>query len=87
MGTQKIGGSRGRGSRPVRAEVFTVVHGGQEWGATAGVMRSVPQRLVDLKTGKEAGPPAADQRQQEGAKLRGKDGKMYQVKNGVPVSV
>lgn len=34
-----------------------------------------------------AGMTTSDPRQQEGVTLRGKDGKMYQVKNGVPVPV
>lgn len=34
-----------------------------------------------------AGVATSDPRQQEGVTLRGKDGKMYQVKNGVPVPV
>lgn len=34
---------------------FMVVGGGQEWDATAGAMRNVPQRLIDLRTGREVG--------------------------------
>ena len=34
---------------------FMVVGGGQEWDAQAGVMRNVPQRLIDLRTGQEVG--------------------------------
>lgn len=32
---------------------FMTVGGGQEWDATAGVMRNVPQRLMDLRNGQE----------------------------------
>lgn len=38
---------------------FMAVGGGQEWDATAGVMRNVPQRLVDLRTGQEIGARTA----------------------------
>lgn len=34
-------------------ENFMTVGGGQEWDAQAGVMRNVPQRLVDLRSGQE----------------------------------
>ena len=34
---------------------FMVVGGGQEWDAAAGAMRNVPQRLIDLRTGREVG--------------------------------
>lgn len=34
---------------------FMVVGGGQEWDASAGAMRNVPQRLIDLRSGREAG--------------------------------
>lgn len=34
---------------------FMAVGGGQEWDAAAGVMRNVPQRLVDLRSGQEVG--------------------------------
>ena len=37
---------------------FMAVGGGQEWDAQAGSMRNVPQRLVDLRTGKEVGQGA-----------------------------
>ena len=38
---------------------FMAVGGGQEWDTTAGVMRNVPQRLVDLRTGQEIGARTA----------------------------
>ena len=38
---------------------FMTAGGGQEWDAQAGVMRNVPQRLVDLRTGMEVGSPQA----------------------------
>lgn len=37
---------------------FMTVGGGQEWDANAGVMRNVPQRLVDLRTGRDVGAQA-----------------------------
>ena len=37
---------------------FMVVGGGQEWDTQAGMMRNVPQRLVDLRTVKEVGQDA-----------------------------
>lgn len=40
---------------------FMAVGGGQEWDAQAGVMRNVPQRLVDLRTGQEVGSPPRQQ--------------------------
>jgi len=68
---------------------FTVVPGGQEWDTNANAMRTVPSRVINNQTGQfvDQTQASGDPRQQEGAKLRGKDGKMYQVKNGVPVPV
>lgn len=37
---------------------FMVVGGGQEWDTQAGMMRNVPQRLIDLRTEKEVGQGA-----------------------------
>ncbi len=34
---------------------FITVGGGQEWDPAANAMRNVPQRLIDLRTGKEVG--------------------------------
>ncbi|MDH5857798.1 hypothetical protein [Lampropedia aestuarii] len=34
---------------------FMAVGGGQEWNQEAGIMRNVPQRLIDLRTGQEVG--------------------------------
>lgn len=44
----------GKGEGDLR-DNFMAVGGGQEWDATANTMRNVPQRLVDLRTGKEVG--------------------------------
>ena len=44
----------GKGDRSLR-DNFMAVGGGQEYDAAAGVMRNVPQRLVDLRTGQEIG--------------------------------
>lgn len=43
---------QGKGDGNLR-ENFMTVGGGQEWDAQAGVMRNVPQRLVDLRSGQE----------------------------------
>lgn len=48
----------GKGEGDLRNN-FMTVGGGQEWDAQAGVMRNVPQRLVDLRSGQEAGSPQA----------------------------
>ena len=37
--------------------------GGQEWDAAAGMMRNVPQRAIDLRTGREIGGLPAGQKQ------------------------
>lgn len=37
---------------------FIVVGGGQEWDQASGLMRNVPQRLIDVRTGQEVGAPA-----------------------------
>lgn len=48
----------GKGEGNLR-DNFMTVGGGQEFDAQAGVMRNVPQRLVDLRTGQESGGPQA----------------------------
>lgn len=53
---------RGKGDANLR-DNFMAVGGGQEFDATAGVMRNVPQRLIDLRTGKEVGGSAQQQAQ------------------------
>lgn len=40
---------------------FMVVGGGQEWDQASGLMRNVPQRLIDVRTGKEVGVSAGQQ--------------------------
>lgn len=52
--------SPGKGEGNLR-DNFMAVGGGQEWDAQAGVMRNVPQRLVDLRTGREVGVPGQQQ--------------------------
>lgn len=37
---------------------FVTVGGGQEWDEKAQTMRNVPQRLIDLRTGREVGQPS-----------------------------
>ena len=54
---QKIRDLSGKVSDP--KDNFMVVGGGQEWDEKAGAMRNVPQRLIDLRTGKEVGTPAS----------------------------
>lgn len=41
---------------------FMAVGGGQEWDSQANVMRNVPQRLIDLRTGQEVGAPGGGRR-------------------------
>lgn len=50
---QKIRDLSGKVSDP--KDNFMVVGGGQEFDQKAGTMRNVPQRLIDLRTGKEVG--------------------------------
>ena len=52
----------GKGEGNLR-DNFMAVGGGQEWDAQAGVMRNVPQRLVDLRTGREVGVSGQQQGQ------------------------
>lgn len=49
---QQLRELQGKGDGNLR-ENFMTVGGGQEWDAQAGVMRNVPQRLVDLRSGQE----------------------------------
>ena len=56
---------------------FMVVGGGQEWDAQAGVMRNVPQRLIDLRTGQEVGTGGQGAQQQ-----KFEVGKVYVDANG-----
>ena len=44
---------------------FMAVGGGQEWDAQAGVMRNVPQRLIDLRTRQEVGADGQGVHQQK----------------------
>ena len=44
--------------------------GGQEWDATAGTMRNVPQRAIDIRTGREIGGSPAGQKQASTAPLQ-----------------
>lgn len=48
---QELGGKNSENLR----NNFMAVGGGQEWDSQAGVMRNVPQRLVDLRSGQEVG--------------------------------
>lgn len=50
---QKIRDLSGKNTDP--KDNFMAVGGGQEWDPSAGAMRNVPQRLVDLRTGREVG--------------------------------
>lgn len=50
---QKIRDLSGKNTDP--KDNFMAVGGGQEWDPAAGAMRNVPQRLVDLRTGREVG--------------------------------
>lgn len=59
---QQLRELQGKGEGNLR-DNFMVVGGGQEWDAQAGVMRNVPQRLVDLRAGREVGVPGQQQGQ------------------------
>lgn len=54
---QKIRDLSGKVSDP--KDNFMVVGGGQEFDPKGNTMRNVPQRLIDLRTGKEVGTPAS----------------------------
>ena len=72
------------------ADRFVVVGGGQEVDPSNGMVRTLPARVFDSRTGQYVEQPkvaAVDPKQQEGATLRGKDGKLYRVTNGVPVAI
>lgn len=58
----------GKGSESMR-DNFMAVGGGQEFDQTANVMRNVPQRLIDLRTGQEVGGPAKQQHQAPAAAI------------------
>ena len=72
---------------------FSVVGGGQEWDPQGGVMRNVPQRLIDLRTGQEVVGGQSEQQEKplnfkEGEVLRHpKTGARYRVVNGQPVEI
>lgn len=69
---------------------FITVQGGQVSTPDGMGVMTAPSRVFDTQTQRYVDvPPAAqgDARQQEGAMLRGKDGRMYQVKGGVPVPI
>lgn len=51
----------GKGGAENMRDNFMAVGGGQEFDATANVMRNVPQRLIDLRTGQEVGGQAKQQ--------------------------
>lgn len=55
---QKIRDLSGKVTDP--KDNFMVVGGGQEWDQKAMAMRNVPQRLMDLRTGKEVGAGQQD---------------------------
>lgn len=82
---RKIAALAGKTTDP--KDNFMVVGGGQEWDASAGAMRNVPQRLVDLRTGQEVGatgqagklaPAPADPKER-------KVGSVYVAPNGTNV--
>lgn len=50
----------GKGGTENMRDNFMAVGGGQEFDATANVMRNVPQRLIDLRTGQEVGGKSAE---------------------------
>lgn len=56
---------------------YMVVGGGQEWDENAGLMRNVPQTLIDLRTGM---PVNASNQNQEPTQFE--NGKYYQDKDG-----
>jgi hypothetical protein len=68
---------------------FMAVGGGQEWDTQAGMMRNVPQRLIDLRTNTEVGQRNASgdlptvnskadmDKLPKGAQFIGVDGKLY----------
>lgn len=65
---------------------FMAVGGGQEWDAQAGVMRNVPQRLVDLRTGQTVGGGAAQSSGPSGVPNIGDVRGGYRYKGGNPNS-
>lgn len=82
---RKIAALAGKTTDP--KDNFMVVGGGQEWDASAGAMRNVPQRLVDLRTGQDVGatsqggkplPAPADPKER-------KVGQVYVAPNGANV--
>lgn len=64
---QELGGKNSENLR----NNFMAVGGGEAWDSQAGVMRKLPQRLVDLRTGQEVGDQP-ERRQQQFA-----EGKIY----------
>lgn len=63
---------------------FMAVGGGQEWDAQAGVMRNVPQRLVDLRTVQTVGGGAAQSSGPSGVPNIGDVRGGYRYKGGNP---
>lgn len=77
---QKIRDLAGKTTDP--KDNFMAVGGGQEWDPKGAAMRNVPQRLIDLRTGKEVGGG-----QQEAAASAPKAGEVrggYKFKGGNP---
>lgn len=61
---------------------FLTAGGGQEWDAQGGLMRNVPQRVIDLRTGQEIG--SGSQRPVQKAPAVGEVRGQYRFKGGNP---
>lgn len=61
---------------------FLTAGGGQEWDSEGGLMRNVPQRVIDLRTGQEIG--SGSQRPAQKAPAVGEVRGQYRFKGGNP---
>lgn len=88
---EQIRALSGKDNQQSLKDNFMTAGGGQEFDEKAGIMRNVPQRLIDLRTGQDVsgqqqGPKRiGNSPYDEGASIVGKDGKKYVVRNGQPV--
>lgn len=88
---EQIRALSGKDNQQSLKDNFMTAGGGQEFDEKAGIMRNVPQRLIDLRTGQDVGGQQQGPKRignspyDEGTSIVGKDGKKYVVRNGQPV--
>lgn len=81
---QSLNALQGKNQSQSLRDNFMTVGGGQEWDATAGVMRNVPQRLVDLRTGQDVSGQPGQGTQSSGPPKVGAVQQGFRFKGGNP---